>query len=311
MPSPEEIDAWSIDQLTKSEFFHQKLHEWGLLEVAYQIEQIQGENLSWDLFELGISESAWNKIIHRPIKPVTVFAHPEVMMSLNRAVGYYRMMAMVSQKSMKRVGLNTDSFESGKSITDQTVAWQLARHLNQIISRLVEADELIDKREFDLWRGMAAGSQAQGSWQNTKGSRMEIIIKGILRRRLQTRHWLVEPDNEEPSMKLIDERVVKFADEPDVGIYLDKTILAAIEIKGGIDTAGVLERIGAALKSLQRAKEENPSSTTILILQGVSMSPQAVNDLKTNQSTVNHWFTVEEVLNDESRRETLFSLLNI
>jgi hypothetical protein len=23
--------AWSLDQLSKSEFFHQKLHEWGLL----------------------------------------------------------------------------------------------------------------------------------------------------------------------------------------------------------------------------------------------------------------------------------------
>ncbi len=311
MPSPEEIDAWAIDQLTKSEFFHQKLHEWGLLEVAYQIEQIQGESLNWDLPELGISESAWNKIIHRPIKPVTVFAHPEVIMNLNRAVGYYRMMAMVSQKSMKRIRLNTDNFESGKSVPDQTVAGQLAQHLNQIISQLVEADELIDKREFDLWRGMAAGSQAQGSWQNTKGSRTEIIIKGILRRRLQSRHWLMEPDNEEQSMKLIDDRVVKFADEPDVGIYQGETILAAIEIKGGIDTAGVLERIGAALKSLQRAKEENPDSTTILILQGVSMSSQAVSDLKTNQNTINHWFTVEEVLNDESRRETLFNLLNI
>jgi hypothetical protein len=233
------------------------------------------------------------------------------MTSNNRAVGYHRMMAMVSQKSMKRVGLNTDNFESGKSVPDQTTAWQLAQHLNKIISRLVEADELIEQREFDLWRGMAAGSQAQGSWQNAKGSRTEVIIKGILRRRLQDRHWLVEPGSESTTMKLIDDRVVVFADEPDVGIYTGDAISVAIEIKGGIDTAGVLERIGAALKSLQRAKEENPGSTTILILQGVSMSPQAVNDLKTNQSTVNHWFTVEEVLNDESRREALFALLGI
>jgi hypothetical protein len=55
-------------------------------------------------------------------------------------------------------------------------------------------------------------------------------------------------------------------------IYKEDKIQAAVEIKGGIDTAGVLERVGAAIKSLRRAKEENPQSTTILILQGVSIT---------------------------------------
>ncbi len=35
--------SWSIDQLAKSEFFHQKLHEWELMEVAQRIDQIKGE----------------------------------------------------------------------------------------------------------------------------------------------------------------------------------------------------------------------------------------------------------------------------
>jgi len=54
---------------------------------------------------LGISQKAWNKVIHRGIKPVLIFAHPQVLMSVSRAVGYYRMLAMVSQKSMNRVAL--------------------------------------------------------------------------------------------------------------------------------------------------------------------------------------------------------------
>jgi hypothetical protein len=61
-------EAWLLDQLAKSEFFHQKLHEWGMLETAEQIEQIKGETLPWNLEELAISEKAWNKIIHRGIK---------------------------------------------------------------------------------------------------------------------------------------------------------------------------------------------------------------------------------------------------
>ena len=41
------------------------------------------------------------------------------------------------------------------------------------------------------------------------------------------------------------------------------------------------------------------------------MSQQAMNDLKINQGAVNYWFTVEEILEDEDRREDFFSLLKI
>ena len=57
-------------------------------------------------------------------------------------------------------------------------------------------------------------------------------------------------------LQLKDNRRIEFADEPDIAIYLGDQIKVAIEVKGGIDTAGVLERIGAALKSLSRAKAE-------------------------------------------------------
>ena len=160
--------SWTVDQLAKSEFFHQKLHEWELMEVAHQIDQIKGETLSWTRTSLDISKKAWNKVIHRGIKPVIVFAHPDVLMSVSRSTGYYRMLAMVSQKSMNQVGLSTLRYEAGHTPKSE-IAESIARHLNKIIGKLVEADETVDAREFDIWRGMAAGSQAQGSWQNAKG----------------------------------------------------------------------------------------------------------------------------------------------
>jgi hypothetical protein len=95
-------EAWAIDQLAKSEFFHQKLHEWGMLEVANRIDLVRGEDLVWQVSELGISERAWARIIHRGIKPVAVFAHPHVLIQVPHAVAYYRMLAMVSQKSRWR-----------------------------------------------------------------------------------------------------------------------------------------------------------------------------------------------------------------
>lgn len=309
--SKRDFRPWSLDQFTKSEFFHQKLHEWGLLTIAKKIERTKGETLNWELPVLGISKKAWNKIIHRGIKPIIVFAHPLILKGISGSIGYYRMLSMVSQKSMNRVGLSAGRYESGKILPEDKIASTIAKHLNQIVSRLIELDEQIDAREFDLWRGMAAGSQAQGSWQNTKGIAVDVIIKGILQRRLREEDFVLEEEKDGAKMELKDERTVIFADEPDVAFYQYNEIQAAVEIKGGIDPAGVLERIGAAFKSLHRVREENPRSTTILILQGVSLTKKAKRDLEINRNVVTDWFTIEDVLENESKREQIFRLLRI
>lgn len=303
------IEAWTLDQFAKSAFFHRKLHEWKMLEIADQIDQVRGESLNWG--NLNISGQAWNRIIHRGIKPVIVFPHSFVLQTVAGSAGYYRMLAMVSQKSMKRVGLNLDSYESGKLIPDEETAVAIARHLNRVISLLVEADEKIDTREFDLWRGMAAGSQAQGSWQNNKGASAEIAIREVVLQRLQKRAIITSQQVGDKNINLNDGRVLVFADEPDIAIYTDKLPLVAVEIKGGIDTAGVLERIGAALKSLQRIRQENPHSITGLILQDVSITERAREDLSINTEIVTHLFGAKAILEDEAERERFFQFLEI
>jgi hypothetical protein len=186
---PAKFEDWAQEQTAKSLFFHQKLHEWGLLEVARAIEAFDGSRVEWNLQDLCISEHAWNRVIHGGIAPVRVFAHPAVLQSIARSVGYYRMLAMVSQKSMKNVGLDTEPYEQGKA-PDEEVALRLARHLNRIICRVVETetDPRINAREIDLWRGMAAGSQAQGAWQNAKGSEYETVVRQLLTARLVARN---------------------------------------------------------------------------------------------------------------------------
>ena len=305
-------NAWSLDQLAKSAFFHQKLHEWGTLEIAYAIERIQGELLDWDLDALGISQDAWDKIIHRGIKPVVVFAHPEVLADLPRAVAYYRTLSMVSQKSMTRIGVNAiKQFEQQDILPPAESALLIAQILNDIISRLVEAGERVDAREFDIWRGMAAGSQAQGSWQNAKGRRIETDVHRLIQNRLAEKGIVERQSPGGLQIQLTDGRRVVFSDEPDIGIFDESTILAAIEVKGGIDAAGVLERVGAAMKSLSRAKEDNPDSATILVLQEVSLTETAQTDLRNNREIVNHWFTLEQLRGDAPEREEFWRLLGL
>lgn len=302
-------EAWTLDQLAKSVFFHRKLHEWNLLEIADQIDQVRGENLDWD--DLDISEQAWSKVIHRGIKPVIAFAHPHVLQAVPGSASYYRMLSLVSQKSMKRVGLNLDAYEAGKPVADEQAAVAIARHLNRIVSALVEADEEIDAREFDLWRGMAAGSQAQGSWQNTKGASAEKAIREVIVQRLQRRQLVSGRQASAARIDLGDGRVLVFADEPDIAILQNNVPQIAVEIKGGIDRAGILERIGAALKSLRRTRQENPDSVTVLILPDVAMTERAWEDLSINTEIVTHICSLKAILEDEHEREEFFQILQL
>ena len=305
-------ETWSLDQLLKSRMFHRKLHEWGLLETALDIESIKGEKLDWNLPQLNIDEAAWKKVIHRGIKPVVVFTHPIVLMKKPRRLTYYRMLAMVSQKSMIKVGMPTTKYESGTGYLGLKESTLLVKHLNKIISDLVNADEVVNVREFDLWRGMAAGTQAQGSWQNEKGKEAARLINEIVSNRIQEKSLgkaIVE--DETRRFRLNDGRQIVIASEPDIGIYdAAKKILGAVEIKGGIDTAGVLERLGAALKSLSRAKRENPKSITILVLPRVAMTAAFIREVRASPD-VDHYFAHDDIVNDPAKRKEFFALLGI
>lgn len=313
MVSERERESWAVDQIAKSEFFHQKLHEWRLLETAYDLEAIEGERLEWNLERLNISSKAWNRIIHRGIKPVRVFSHPDVLKENPTRVSYYRMLAMVSQKSMSKVGLTVGGYEEGRKKLSDRVALEISRHLNRVISILIEQDETVDPKEFDLWRGMAAGAQAQGSWQNIKGDRTEMVIKELIGRRASEKGLIVEKMilRNSGTLRLKDGRVVVMGSEPDIGVYKNEVIQVAVEIKGGIDPAGILERFGAALKSLRRAKRENPSAITVLIMRAVALTPRAEREIGKSKAIIERFFTVEDVMSNEKVREQLFSILKM
>ncbi len=249
--------AWSLDQMGKSLFFHHKLHEWGLIEVAELIEGVPGETLDWDLDQLSISKDAWNRVIHSGVKPIIVFANPAILTTIVKSVSYYRMLAMVSQKSMNQIGASTARYEQSDNLPKPNTAFLIAQRLNLIISNLVESDNELNRREFDLWRGMAAGSQAQGSWQNRKSDQAEYeirqnLVEQLRRSGLKEEDRLVNIHSRILELNLLDGRRLSMGSEPDLVIFSGDRIQAAVEVKGGIDTAGVLERIGAAMKSLSR-----------------------------------------------------------
>jgi hypothetical protein len=311
-----EKDAWSIDQLVKSKFFHKKMHEWGLIEIARELESMKGEEYEWEpRSNLGISEEAWKIIIHRGLKPIIVFAHPDVLFEKQKRIGYYRMLSMVSQKSMLHIGMNSKSCEEGNGRLDSESCTAIAQQLNRIISELVEFDgKELDPREFDIWRGMAAGSQAQGSWQNVKGEKEEREIRDLIKKRLIEKNAIAKAFENDMSVRtfpLADGRFLVFASDPDVSVYDKEIIQLGLEIKGGIDPAGVLERVGAAIKSLRRVKKENPKATTILIAPDISWTSRADDDVEKNRENVDYRFSSEELKKDPEMRRKLFDIMKI
>jgi len=299
-----DLETWWQDQIAKSAFFHRKLHEWQLLEIARQLDEIRGESLNWA--SLSITEAAWNKVIHHGIKPVLVFAHPFVLQQIEGAVSYYRMMAMVSQKSMKRIGIDLEMFERGRQLGDEK-ALQAAQHLNRIISKLIEADDQLDMREFDLWRGMAAGAQALGAWHNQKGSLAETNVREMILQRLKVCGISASSNT---AYQIGDGRSLVFADEPDIAIYGGDIPQVVVEIKGGIDSAGALERVGAALKSLGRVRQAHANVVTVLVVHQVSLTDRTREFLQSNADIINHVFVLNDALDIADRRK-FFEVLGI
>jgi hypothetical protein len=184
--------------------------------------------------------------------------------------------------------------------------------LNAIISQLIETEETIDFREFDMWRGMAAGTQAQGSWGNKKGQEAEKGIQSLIRLRLEGKSLLAEEveSHKVTVFPLVDGRRVVFASEPDIAVYEGDSIQVAIEIKGGIDQASAHERYGAISKSFEKPKRDNPKCLTVLVIKEVILTDTAREALSTN-SSIDYWFGYDVILADTEGREAFFALLGI
>jgi len=287
------MNAWHSEQMLRSLFFHQKLHEWRLVALFDDLYALSGQaaRWPWDLQHLGIDEEAWNKVIHRGIKPILVFAHPETLQQVPGSVAYYRMMAMVSQKSMQRIEHNVIALEEGRRLPSPSEALELSRRFNRIISVLIASDEILREEELWLWRGMSAGSQADGSWRNRKGKEAEIILWTWLTNVLRAHGWQQHGRGRWGKGDL----VVEAASEPDIQVRREDEVLAAVEVKGGRDPAGVLERIGAAVKTLQRVKDTYPAATTVLVLRQDAVTEAAQREWHRQRAAINAVFFLEEL----------------
>jgi hypothetical protein len=266
------------------------------------------------------------------IEPLRVFAHPYVCLQKPRLLAYYRSVAAISQKGAKRLALSAiDAFENGsrtKLTREQSLT--ACRLFNRHISAIVDSTISFSSRDVDALLFASAGAQIDGAWRNAIGEEGEavvrrMIVSGFLRRGrvkgFETRQGRTVPleDIKEADIiadlpayrgfHLVNGTGVMFSSEPDVSLLESNGMLiAAIEIKGGKDPAGALERLGAAQKSFTHAQRENPDVHTIYVASCIT--PEAAKRLeqaRTESAMFHEVVNLSELLTDEAARTAFLS----
>ena len=87
--------------------------------------------------------------------------------------------------------------------------------------------------------------------------------------------------------------------------------LGVIEVKGGNDPAGALERYGAAKKSFEETLRSTPSAKTLLVASCIT--PEVQNRIDQDQ-TISWYFNLTEMISEAATHnkfmQIIFSLLD-
>ena len=214
-----------------------------------------------------ISASAWNHVQGLGIEPKTVFAHPDLLQAYPTTSFYYRGMALLSLKRVQQAAGSVNSWEGGKqtnSIKDHK-ALNVARLYNTMISSMIEgsSDWTLDNGYRNIVATM--GIYLDGMFRNQIGKMAEDAVRGRIVAWMKEVELIDSHSPDLGSYQLPKNTLMTFGSEPDIDFTRDDSSVATIEIKGGRDPAGALERLGAMSKSFA----ETPPGCVNFLVAGV------------------------------------------
>ena len=217
--------------------------------------------LQWEPEQYGIDRTAWQYVKEIGVKHRLVFAHPDLLRAHPDASLYYRGIATLSLKRVQQIAGSVGTWEKnpGRARVTAERAVRVACLYNSIISSII-----LDSTDWTLDNGhrnvlATIGITEDGSMRNIIGQEAERTVKERIVRWLESQHHLIcEADETRTTWQLGtdgDLRMI-FSSEPD--IFFEKRTgrnwetVATIEVKGGTDPAGALERLGAVKKSFDQ-----------------------------------------------------------
>jgi hypothetical protein len=273
------------------------------------------KNVAWrPLSNLMISQMAWEHVKQRRLEAKFVFCHPQILQASPLTSLYYRGLSALSIKAVKSYCGGVESLESGEGKLSAEKALRMARVYNTFTCSVIE-----NSHEWTLENGRRSivatlGISLDGTVRNKIGTIAEKRIRGLIVEWLVEHKLIVSPRL--PDEKILDyEKIprllqlkkgitMEFRSEPDVSFRKDKELLAVIEIKGGIDPAGALERYGAGTKSFQNAVKESSHCKNFYL--GAVFTPELDRRIKADR-LVEKTFNIIDIVADAGKRDEFFN----
>jgi hypothetical protein len=274
--------------------------------------------LDWQpLHNLMIEEQAWQHVTKRlKADPKLVFCHPDVLTDSPISSLFYRGMSGLSLKAAKAYVGAIEKLEAGnpRARLGKDKALQMARLYNVFICSII-----VNASSWTLENGKRTvlatmGITLDGIMRNKVGTIAEDRIRLMVLEWLIDAKLLVNPALTKESIYrnppqrciLKDNVVMEFSSEPDISFSKNDAFLAVVEIKGGVDPAGALERYGAAKKSFEHAVNQS-SKCKNLYLGGV-FTPELKRRMDADR-LVEKSFNIIDILQNPDQRETFFNEL--
>ena len=259
------------DAQIRSALISERIRQRTDLALRELIVQYQEEFTFHPLDDLMISEQAWRHVEASGIEPKLVFAHPEVLRKHPTVSQYYRGLALLPRKRVTDIAGSVDSWEDGtrKTPIPERRIKDVARLYNAVISSIIEgaSNWTLENGYRNIIATMGIG--LDGTFRNIIGQDAEDLIRNRIKSWLASRQLIVERNDEETEFRLPNGYSMRYGSEPDVLFQQEQSgipqIVATIEIKGGKDPAGALERLGA----MQKSFEETPPSCVNMLIAGV------------------------------------------
>lgn len=225
------------------------------------------------LDDLMISETARDHVVSSGIELKAVFVHPDLLMEHPSVSEYYRGIALLSQKRVATLAVPVTSWENPNRKKKANVpagkAKDVARLYNAVISSIIQGstDWTVENGYRNILATMGIG--LDGTMRNVIGQDAEKVVKERIKEWLDGEKLIVGKNAEESAFVLPDGYKMRYGSEPDIEFRkvenLEEAVVATIEIKGGKDPAGALERLGAVQKSF----EETPPNCVNMLVAGI------------------------------------------
>lgn len=335
------MEAHQINYRLRSSFFYRKIKEYNVLaflSIIAKLSQV-AQLYNWEQrTNWGIGEDAFTYISNHPeLKLIQVFCHPKLLHEYPVLLAYYRNIAALSQKSVNYLtGISIARYEDSdnKNTLDDKQITILVNLFNEHISLIIDSSiQSFTQEELHGLLLASTGAQIDGAWRNAIGDEAEKVVQRLLVKESVKLNLLsafiprsgtgiepFEPAKLEEQLgnigkyrgvMLSNQTSILFSSEPDISLVGKQgTTLGVIEVKGGTDPAGALERYGGAKKSFEDTLRTSPAAKTIFLASCITT--EARERIEQDQ-TIFKYFNLTEVIKEKIRYsefvELVFSIM--